>query len=292
MSFREILGKFKLLEDEDFKVLSALEVGMEKFEFIPVDFVISFTGFPREEAEYRLGRLNKFRLARKTSTPYVGYALNYFGLDFLALHGFTSAGLVEALGGSLGVGKEADIYEVLTPDGGKAALKFHKLGRASFRQTARVRSYTEEKAFWLIRSKIAARREYEALKKLYRVGVAVTKPRAHNRHAILMDRIIGVPLFKVRELPEPEKILRKILDNVALAYREAGIIHADLSEFNVLVSQSEGILLIDWPQHVTLEHPNADFLLRRDLENLLKFFKRKFRIEMSLEEALRRVRGA
>lgn len=291
MSFREIIGRFKKLEGRDFKILSALEVGMEKFEFVPLEFTVSYTRLPREEVAYRLERLEKFRLARRASAPYVGYALNYFGLDFLALHSFTSAGLLEALGEVLGVGKEADVYEGLTSEGEHVAVKFHRLGRASFRQTAKVRSYLEEKAFWLVRSKIAARREYDALKKLYRVGVAVTRPRAHNRHAILMDKIIGVPLYKVRELPEPEKILWRILENVGLAYRKAGVIHADLSEFNVLISSSGSLLLIDWPQHVTLSHPNADFLLRRDVENLLKFFRRKFKVEVSLENALKTVKG-
>ena len=92
------------------------------------------------------------RLVRRGGTAYPGYALNYFGLDFLALHSFTSAGLIEALGEALGIGKEADVYEALTPEGERVAVKLHKLGRASFRQTAKVRGYTEEKAFWLIRS--------------------------------------------------------------------------------------------------------------------------------------------
>lgn len=122
----------------------------------------------------------------------------------------------------MGVGKEADVYEALTPEGELVAVKFHRLGRTSFRQTARVRSYLQEKAFWFIRSKVAARKEYEALKTLYRVGVAVTKPRAHNRHAILMDKITGT-LYKIKELPEPRKTLQKILENIALAYKEAGI---------------------------------------------------------------------
>jgi len=291
MSFKEIIGKFKKLEGRDFKLLSALEAGMEKFEFVPLEFTVSYTGLPKEEAVYRLEKLEKLRLARRVSTPYMGYALNYFGLDFLVLHSFASTGLLEALGEVLGVGKEADVYEALTPEGEQVAVKFHRLGRASFRQTARVRSYLEEKAFWLIRSKIAARKEYDALKKLYRVGVAVTKPRAYNRHAILMDKITGVPLYKVKELPEPEKILWRILENVSLAYQKAGVIHADLSEFNVLVSSSGSILLIDWPQHVTLSHPNADFLLRRDIENLLKFFRRKYKVEASLEDVLKTVKG-
>ena len=291
MSYKEIIEKFRSLENLDFKVLSALEAGMEKFEFIPVDFASSYCRLPREETLYRLRKLEELRLVRRGGTAYPGYALNYFGLDFLALHSFTSAGLIEALGEALGIGKEADVYEALTPEGERVAVKLHKLGRASFRQTAKVRGYTEEKAFWLIRSKVAARREYEALRRLYKAGVAVVKPIAYNRHAILMDKITGVPLFKIRELPEPERVLQRILENIALAYR-AGIIHADLSEFNVLVSPGGSILLIDWPQHVTLNHPNADYYLRRDVWNILRFFHRKFKIEKNVDDIIKFVKSA
>ena len=284
------MSRFRELKPRDFKVLAALEAGMEKFEIVPVDFVVAYTRLPREEAAYWLDRAERFRLARRHSTPYLGYSLNYFGLDFLALQSFVSSGILEALGEALGVGKEADVYEALTPEGETVAVKFHRLGRQSFRQTARVRSYTESRVQWLVRSKVAARREFEALKRLHPLGVAVTRPRAQNRHALVMDRIVGVPLAEVKGLPHPGKVFDRILENVSLAYREAGIIHADLSEFNVLVSGGGSILIIDWPQYVTVEHPNAESLLRRDIENIVNFFRRKFRLQASLDEALRRVK--
>ncbi len=284
------MRRFRELKPVDFKVLAALEAGMEKFEIVPLDFVSTFSGLPRDEAQHRLDRLEKFRLLLRSTGPYLGYRLNYFGLDFLALKTFTDKGIIEALGDPLGVGKEADVYEALTPKGETVAVKFHKLGRVSFRQTKRVRTYTTESIQWYNRSKIAAKREYEALKRLHPAGVAVTKPIAHSRHAIVTEKFEGFQLSEVKELPNPEETLDKIVENVRLAY-QAGIIHADLSQFNILVSPEGKILIIDWPQYVTVNHPNAELLLRRDLENILTFFKRKFRVAIPLEEALRKVKG-
>jgi len=77
---------------------------------------------------------------------------------------------------------------------------------------------------------------------------------------------------------------------VAAALR-LGIIHADLSEFNIMVPES-GPKIIDWPQAVEINHPHARELLERDLANVLRFFKRKYGIEMPVENALQRMGGS
>jgi RIO kinase 2 len=290
MSYKDIMRRFRELKPVDFKVLAALETGMEKYEVVPLEVVSKISGLPSGEASHRLNKLEKFRLLLRFTEPYLGYRLNYFGLDFLALKTFTDKNVIEALGEPLGVGKEADVYEALTSTGETVAVKFHKLGRVSFRQTKRVRSYTTESIQWYNRSKIAAKREYEALKKLYPAGVAVTKPIAHSRHALVTEKFEGFQLSEVSEISNPREILDEIFKNVRLAYL-AGIIHADLSQFNILVSSEGKIQIIDWPQHVTVSHPNAEQLLRRDLENILNFFRRKFKVSLSLEEALKKVKG-
>jgi RIO kinase 2 len=86
-------------------------------------------------------------------------------------------------------------------------------------------------------------------------------------------------------------VLDEILENVKKAYMDAGVIHADLSEFNILIKPDTHILIIDWPQFVTRDHPNADELLERDVKNVLSFFKRKFGVRRELAEVLEFVKG-
>jgi RIO kinase 2 len=69
-----------------------------------------------------------------------------------------------------------------------------------------------------------------------------------------------------------------------------GIIHSDLSEYNIFVSE-EGVEFIDWPQYVTLDHLNAEELLRRDAFNVLTHFKRKYNIEKDLDEVVRVIKS-
>ena len=280
------MRRFKELDVRDFRVLLAVEAGMEQHEFVPLETVISYTNIPREEALYRIRRVYKHHLLRTTASPYRGYSLNYKGYDYLALNAFVKADIIEAIGSSLGVGKEADIYEALSPKGEKLAAKFQRLGRTSFRQTKRVRGYARGKAHWLVRSRLAAEKEYKALKKLHSCEVQVPKPIAQNRHAILMGSIEGAELAELKRIPHPRKTLLNILEEVRKAYWEAHIIHADLSEYNILIDAERTIQIIDWPQHITREHPNAQELLRRDLDHLIRHFRQKFKVKLTAEESL------
>ncbi|RLI42567.1 serine/threonine protein kinase [Candidatus Bathyarchaeota archaeon] len=282
---------FRKLESEDFRVLQVIEAAMSKHEFVPKDVIAKFTGFSVEETDFRLNRLGKFRLIRKMHGPYLGYTLNYAGYDCLAINALVKAEVLEAFGKPLGVGKESDVYDALNPKGERIAVKFHRLGRISFRQTIRKRGYTLKKTSWLYQSRLAAEREFQALKLVHPHRVAVPKPISQNRHVLAMGMIEGAELAEWREIQKPEKILKEILRNVRRAYLKAGIIHADLSEYNVILKPNMHILIIDWPQYVTKEHPNAQQLLTRDVKNVLVFFRRKYRLKVKLENALAYIKG-
>ncbi|MCK9567158.1 MAG: serine/threonine protein kinase, partial [Methanothrix sp.] len=119
--------------------------------------------------------------------------------------------------------------------------------------------------------------------------VSIPGPFAVSRHVLAMEFVSGPALNRIT-LSDPENGLNMILGEVAAA-RELGIIHADLSEFNIMVDES-GPKIIDWPQAVEVTHPHAQELLERDLVNVLRFFERKYRIKMPLEKALKIVEEA
>ena len=72
---------------------------------------------------------------------------------------------------------------------------------------------------------------------------------------------------------------------------KAHVIHADLSEYNVILKPDGHILIIDWPQYVKTDHSNAAELLLRDLKNILTFFNRKFNVKVLIEETCDYVTG-
>jgi RIO kinase 2 len=72
---------------------------------------------------------------------------------------------------------------------------------------------------------------------------------------------------------------------------KAGVVHADLSEYNIMLKRNRGILIIDWPQYVTKNHPNAEQLLSRDVQNVLQYFRRKHKLAAELDKSLDYVTG-
>jgi RIO kinase 2 len=292
MSSAEVaVQAFRKLESEDIRVLHVIEAAMSRHEFVPKELIAKFANFSFEESEFRLRRLHKLRLIRQVRSPYVGYTLNYAGYDCLAINALVKAGVLEAFGKPLGVGKEADVYDAINPKAERIAVKFHRLGRISFRQTIRKRSYTTERAHWLFQSRLAAEREFQALKLVFPHGVAVPKPISQNRHVLVMGMIDGAELAEYREILKPEEVLKEILVNVRRAFLKAGVIHADLSEYNIILKPDMHILIIDWPQYIKREHPNAQQLLTRDVKNVLQYFKRKHMLKVKLKEALAYVTG-
>ena len=282
---------FRKLEIEDFRILQVIEAAMSKREFVPKEQITKYAKLPSDRVEFIIGKLDKLGLIFHMRGQYVGHMLNYAGYDCLAINAFVRAGVIEAFGQTLGVGKEADVYDALNPAGARLAVKFHRLGRISFRQTRRKRAYLTEHASWLFQSRLAAEKEFRALNLVYRHGVAVPEPLSQNRHAIAMGIIEGAELAKWREISKPEGVLKEVLRNVRKAYLNAGVIHADLSEYNIILKPDMHILIIDWPQYVLVNHPNAEQLLMRDVKNVLSFFSRRFGLKVKIREAYGYVTG-
>ena len=65
------------------------------------------------------------------------------------------------------------------------------------------------------------------------------------------------------------------------------MIHGDLSPYNIILQPNQQIIIIDWPQNVSITHPSAEEILKRDVKNILDFFKRKYRINNRLDDVMK-----
>jgi len=275
------------LENYDLRVLQAIELGMIQHQIVPHDEVLRYSGLNINEIDHRLDNLYQNELIYRERDPYLGYLMNYNGYDLLALNALVKADILEYLGPSIGIGKEADVFEGVTPDNKTVAVKFHRLGRTSFRDTKRKREYLSDRRHtsWQYQSRLAAETEYKALQLMYEAGVNVPEPIYQNRHAIVMQYIEAVQLSEIIELVEPEIFLDDILTNMKKAYK-VGVVHSDLSEYNILIDSDTHVWIIDWPQYIPKDHYNAEEILKRDIGNITYYFKRKFGTEMTRTEAI------
>ena len=264
----------KQLPNLDYRVLKIFVSSIKHHEIINNYNILSYSNLHKDRIDYALQNLLKLKLITKTDK---GFKLLTAGLDVYALKLLVDSGII------LGIGKESDVIEAISETHQPRAVKFFRIGRISFTDTKRKRSLEKNKnvTSWLLINIEAAKREYDFLVKLKSTKMNITTPYFRSMHSIVMDRINGLPLIQIRNLPNPIEIFYKVFEQMRIAYNE-NVINGDVSEYNILLDENQDIWIIDWPQAVTLEHPNAEFLLRRDLHNIIRYFRRKY--DLNLDE--------
>lgn len=199
------------------------------------------------------------------------------------LYALAKKGVIDALGGAVSTGKEANIFEAVGSEG-RLAVKIYRIATSDFKS---MQEYIiGDPRFGSVKGTKRAiitawtKKEFRNLKRAEEAGVRVPHPIAIRENILIMELILDgespAPLLKDVEL-EPEeasRIFEEISDFIALLYKKAKIVHADLSEFNILYNGAP--IIIDMGQAVTLEHPNAERFLMRDVFNLARYFKKRY----------------
>ncbi|BES94688.1 serine threonine-protein kinase [Nesidiocoris tenuis] len=276
----------RYLTKEDFRVLTAIEMGMKNHELVPASLAASIANLRSGGVHKLLRDLCKNRLlSYERGKRYDGYRLTNMGYDYLALKTLCSKGAVSSFGNQIGVGKESNIYIVGNDEGEPLCLKLHRLGRICFRNIKEKRDYhgKRHQASWLYLSRISAMKEFAYMKALKDRGIPVPNPIEHNRHCVVMSLVDGHPLSKIYELSGTEvETLYDELMNLIVQMGNLGVIHGDFNEFNIMVSSEGKPIVIDFPQMVSTNHVNAQMFFERDVNCIRSFFKRRFDYESEL----------
>lgn len=200
-----------------------------------------------------------------------------------ALYKLINKRVIDVLHGVVDTGKESRVYWAKSPEGEDLAVKIFLTSTREFKKT--ILQYIEgDPRFKKIKRGTRpliyawALKEYKNLKRAYEVGVSVPKPIAVYRNVIVMNFIgengVPAPLLKDAEISNYEEMFEKIVENIKVLYCKAKIIHADLSEYNIMVWKDNPVFF-DFGQAVLTSHPNAEFFLERDVRNIVNYFKKK-----------------
>lgn len=273
----------RYLSKEDFRVLTAVEMGMRNHEIVPAELIDRIASLKHGGTYKVLKNLLKHKLVHHDSSKYDGFRLTYLGYDFLAIKTLVNRGVISSIGRKLGTGKESDIYEVAAEDGTVLAMKLHRLGRVSFRAVKSKRDYLRHRSSfnWLYLSRLAALKEFAFMKALEEHEFPVPNAVDCNRHCVIMSLVQGYPLVQVKELQNPEIIFETVL-GVIVRLAEHGLIHCDFNEFNIMIDDDEKVTVIDFPQMVSVSHRNAQMYFDRDVECIFKFFQKRFNLSFQV----------
>jgi RIO kinase 1 len=203
----------------------------------------------------------------------------------MTLYNLLNLGVIEKIFGVVKSGKESRIYRGVDAEGNDIALKIYLTVAVEFKKmlpyiqgdprfTRTKRSKRSLIYAW-------AQKEFKNLQRAFAAGIAVPKP-IHVKKNVLIMEFMGsgnTPLPTIKDNPPKNltmarKMYSLLLQNVRLLYHKAGLVHGDLSEYNIM--NKAGIpIIFDMSQAVLIDHPNAEEFLLRDLTNLNRFFQRR-----------------
>ncbi|MGQ9760195.1 MAG: serine protein kinase RIO [Candidatus Methanomethylicaceae archaeon] len=209
----------------------------------------------------------------------------------MALYYLINKGVIDEMVGVVKAGKESRIYWAKGNEGEDLAVKIFLTSSMEFKKSMLQyihgdprfkvgRDYRKIIYTW-------AQKEFKNLSEALAAGVSVPKPIYAYENILVMEFIgvEGVPAPLLKDLPNVNRELyQKIITAVDRLYTRAGIVHADLSEYNIMVD-GDRLYLIDFGQAVSIKHPMSWGFLRRDVGNILRFF-RKSGVDVPEEEVV------
>ena len=192
-----------------------------------------------------------------------------------------NTGKLKELHGVIKSGKESRVYHGLDSDDKEVAVKIYLTTSAIFRQ-GRLKYLQGDPRFRQVPHDTASMVEQWALKEFWNLrladeaGIPVPMPMYLEKNVLILRFIgtdgVAAPLLREVRLQSPRDWYERIIDIMKALYWKAGLVHGDMSEYNIMIPDGYPVL-IDFGQAITKEHPEAHRFLERDVLNLNNYFQ-------------------
>uniref|UniRef100_A0A8C4ZQY2 Serine/threonine-protein kinase RIO1 n=1 Tax=Gadus morhua TaxID=8049 RepID=A0A8C4ZQY2_GADMO len=206
-----------------------------------------------------------------------------------------SRGIISEINGCISTGKEANVYHATTAAGENRAIKIYKTSILLFKDRDKYVSgefrfrhgYCKGNPRKMVRT--WAEKEMRNLLRLQTAGIPSPEPLMLRSHVLLMTFIgkedMPAPLLKNAALSDSKacELYLQVIEHMRKMYQEARLVHADLSEFNILYNNGDAVI-IDVSQSVEHDHPHALEFLRKDCSNINDFFLKRGVAVMTIRE--------
>ena len=213
----------------------------------------------------------------------------------LILFKMLNAGIAQEVNGCISTGKEAHVYHAVAKDGSDLAIKIYNTSVLVFKDRDRYvtgehrfrNGYCKSNPRKMV--KLWAEKEMRNLKRLSGAGIPCPLPVLLRDHVLVMQFIgdDGWPAPRLKDATMSDVKMRdcyrQCLKAMRMMYHQCKLVHADLSEFNMLYFQST-LYIIDVSQSVEHDHPQAVEFLKKDCENVCDFFTKNGVTTLSLRE--------
>jgi RIO kinase 1 len=215
----------------------------------------------------------------------------------LTLYQMFNKGILDVVNGVVSTGKEANVYWGIQPNGKDVAIKIYRIAAFNFK---RISLYLEgDPRFQRIpKSRTGlisawASKEFKNLQRASEAKVRVPRPIHVQRNILIMEFIgkDGLPAPTMQQQPprKPKRVRKALLKGISRLYHKAQLVHADLSEYNIMLLKKKPII-IDISQAVVRDHPHSEAFFERDVRNVLAYFDQFDIPYLELEATLEHIR--
>lgn len=251
---------------------------------------------PVDKSDIHLQKMREVKRLKSVEDRRVGSEV-FDWITLQTLYKLANQGHIHLLNGAISTGKEANVFKGADEDGNLVAVKIYRVTTSDFKK---MQYYIQGDPRFNIRSNSKRQlinnwvlKEFKNLNRAYNAGVRVPKPLIAKKNILVMEFIgdkNGTParLMQQTKISNPDNIVEKIIEYVKKLYNDAEIVHGDLSAFNILIHHDEPVI-IDLSQSLVVDHPLSNELLNRDINNLIKDFK-KIGIKMSKDDVKRKIK--
>ena len=252
--------------------------------------------FSEKKIQQLESKIMSYRYRDKDSDQRKTYDEVFDEKTLLTLYKLMTTEVFDTLDFPLATGKEGNVFRANTHDDKPLAVKIYRVSNSTFKN---IQKYiTGDRRFRGVGKNhrrgiyLWAQKEYRNLERMHSNGISVPKPVSCENNVVVMEYIgtAEQPAKHLKDviLEHPQEIFDNVVEQMKTMYQEAELVHADLSEYNILMKEQDPII-IDVGQAVLINHPMAQEFLVRDIKNIIHFFN-KHGVEADHAEVIEMIR--
>ena len=188
--------------------------------------------------------------------------------------------IIAYVNGAVSAGKESVLFWGVDESENSVALKIYLVSTSNFKKRepyilgdprfSNVKKGTKNLVY------LWAKKEFRNLSQCYDAGIPVPKPLHVTNNVLAMDFVgqNGAPATSLLESEVDSSDYKQAISIIKDLYDKAKLVHGDFSEYNIFKTEN-GLIVFDLGSAVDLRHPNSKEFLKRDINNITKFFNKR-----------------
>jgi RIO kinase 1 len=188
--------------------------------------------------------------------------------------------IIAYVNGSVSAGKESVLFWGVNENDVSVALKIYLVSTSNFKKRepyilgdprfSKLKRGTKNLVY------LWAKKEFRNLSQCYDAGLPVPKPIYVKNNVLAMDFVgqNGSPAKLLLNSEVDEGDYEQAISLIKDLYNKAKLVHGDFSEYNIFKTEN-GLIVFDLGSAVDLRHPNTQEFLKRDINNITRFFNKR-----------------